>query len=324
MRHDFEYRLAYSSGAKPILEGRHLHIELDSTGVPPGGVHWQFSTRFRPSRSSYSDVLIETIIKMCKKHNLTPLDVRLSLQSGCGGRFVDVIFAKGADVLKVYENEISFDFYGTQPKVVDRGTPNPKHMALCIQLLPRKVNFNAVVDALRTDPRMLEAGRISDVWSLHRPESGVFTGKILALLELRTLNAAVAYEARAAVPGWFVFRGTAYLVRFCDRPMWCFDCRYNDKIAFHSLHTCPFIRCQTCRARDHASVNCPTRQAQVACKKRVPRELSDDVEDQEEDPSLTEVERKLAKLGVRNRFTGAVQLARDFGVLALSEDDLGN
>ncbi|KAJ9476657.1 hypothetical protein PHBOTO_000341 [Pseudozyma hubeiensis] len=335
---EFEYKLLYSRGAKPLMSGKHLHIELETTGVPPGGVRWAFSTRYRPSKPSYRNVLLQGILEMCKKHNLTPLEIR-PLQ---GGRsLVDVIFANGDDVMTVYEGELTFDFYGTQPELVDRAMPDRKHVALCIQTLPARTNLRALVPVLQEHPRISKAGTVVDVWSAHCSDSKQFKGKILVLLELFTQNGVVPLETRAAIPGWFVFDGVAYLVLFPDRPAWCVHCRYSERGPFHSRYTCPALVCATCAKHGHTSVDCGKRQKQVACKKPAAKrgddvddgdnedeDDDDDDDDDDETPRAASkgresMERRFAELGIRDGSAEAEELARDFGVLALSESDIG-
>ena len=334
MADEFEYRLVYSRGEKPFMNGNDLHIELETTGVPPGGVRWEFSTRYRVSKSSYRDVLLQSILEMCKKHNLTPLEIRHPIPQG-GRQFVDVVFANGKDVLKVYDGGFSFDFYGTTPELADRAMPERKHVGLCIQMLPSNSSLPQVLKALQDNVRIGKAGQIVDVWSLHCPASGRFGGKVLVLLELHTQKGVVPLEARAAIPGWFVFQNVAYLVRLPNRPAWCFHCRYDEHGSFHSMHTCPYTPCSTCKRKGHTSIACPKRQAQVAKKKRNGKNntaSSDDSDDDDVDdePRASTVgdrdsmERRFAELGIRGDSAEAEKLARDFGVLALSEDDISN
>ncbi|EST06438.1 hypothetical protein PSEUBRA_004337 [Kalmanozyma brasiliensis GHG001] len=327
MTSDYQYRLVHSRGARPVLGARDLHVEVETTGVPPGGVRYRFATRYRPSKSSYRDVLLERILEMCKAHKLTPLEIRSADRHG----YVDVIFANGDDVIKVYDKDISFDFYGTQPELFERATPDRRHVAMCIQTLPSSTNLNDVQVALKDDVRMRKAGQIVDIWSLHCPASGQFKGKVLVLLELHTRNGEVTLDTRAAIPGWFVFNGIAYLVRFPDRPTWCFTCRYDTLAPFHSMHTCPKAPCRTCKRSGHASVECKVRRAQVAKKQQGGRRATEDSSDDDEDetpraPSndRASMERRFAELGIRDRSEEAEELARDFGVLALSESDIGS
>ncbi|TKY90732.1 hypothetical protein EX895_000730 [Sporisorium graminicola] len=328
MSASYKYRLLYSQGGKPFMKGEDLYDELETNGIPSGGVRWQFSTRFRPSKSGFRDVLLESILDMCQKHKLTPLEIRHPLTQG-GRSFVDVIFAKGEDVLKVYEYEIAFDFYGSKPELVNRAIPVRKHIALCIQTLPALTNLAAVLAAVRANVRIREAGSIVDVWALHCADSGVFKGKVLVLLELTTQNDVVHLKARASIPGWFVFDGVAYLVRFPERPFWCFQCRYDERGSFHSMHTCPHYPCSVCKKKGHAAVNCAKRRAQIAKKKRADASSDDnDDDDDDERPRATSevgasMERRFAWLGIRGDSVEAEELARDFGVLALSESDIG-
>lgn len=327
---EFEYRLVSSRGREPVMAGKDLHVEVEPTGIPPGGVRWQFSTRYRTSKSSYRDVLLQSILEMCKKHNLTPLEIRHPLPQG-GRQFVDVIFANNEDVLEVYEGEFTFDFYGTEPELVDRAMPDRRHVALCIQMLPSDAQLPEVVTALEANDRIKKAGQIVDVWSVHDPASRKFNGKLLVLLELHTQKGAVVLAARAAIPGWFVFRNTAYLVRFADRPAWCFHCRYDEQAPFHSMHSCPSAPCNCCKKSGHASVRCPKRQAQVARKPRNGRSRTEWSEDEDDDRAVraastgdrASMERRFAELGIRGGSLEAEELARDFGVLALSESDIG-
>ncbi|CBQ67913.1 conserved hypothetical protein [Sporisorium reilianum SRZ2] len=327
----YKYRLLYSQGGKPFMSGEDLYFELETTGIPPGGVRWQFSTRYRPTKSSYRDVLLENILAMCKKHKLTPLEIRHPLPQG-GRGFVDVIFAKGEDVLKVYEGEITFDFYGSKPELVDRAMPVRKHVALCIQTLPSSSNLGEVLAAVKADARIQETGNVVDVWSLHCPDSDLFKGKVLVLLELATQNGVVPLKARASIPGWFVFNEVAYLVRFPDRPQWCFHCRYDQDGSFHSIHTCPHNSCSSCKKKGHTAVDCATRRAQIAKKKRGDARAdasSDEDDDDDRTPRATSearasMERRFAELGIRGDSAEAEELAQDFGVLALSESDIGS
>ncbi|SPO21094.1 uncharacterized protein UTRI_00571 [Ustilago trichophora] len=334
MVEEFEYRLVSSHGAEPVMAGQDLHVEVETTGIPPGGVRWQFSTRYRVSKSSYRDVLLQNILNMCKKHRLTPLEIRHPIPQG-GTQFVDVIFGNDDDVIKAYDGDIAFEFYGTELELVDRAMPNRKHVALCIQMLPSDSDMQEVLRALQENGRIRRAGKIMDVWSIHCRNSGRFNGKVLVLLELHTQKGAVTLEARTSIPGWFVFRNIAYLVRFADRPAWCFNCRYDEQMPFHSMHNCPVSPCSCCKKKDHTSVRCPTRQAQVARKPRNNQNQtlsSEDEDDGDDDDSAgkasvidrASMERRFAELGIRDRSAEAEQLARDFGVLALSESDIGN
>ncbi|KAJ1030186.1 hypothetical protein NDA16_001097 [Ustilago loliicola] len=331
----FEYRLLYSRGSKPQMTGPDLHIELETTGVPPGGVRWEFSTVYRPSKACYRDVLLQKILEMCSKHNFTALDIRQPKMRG-NVNFVDVIFAAEDEVLKVYDRELSFDFYGTQPKVVDRGICERKHVALCIQTLPSDSCPKQIVDVIKANPRIRRAGQVVDVWALHRPESRRFKGRVLVLLELHTQNGVVTLETRNAIPGWFVMNKVAYLVCFPDRPTSCFHCRYDETGSFHSHHACPAAPCSCCKKKDHAAVACPKRQAQISKKKKVTDKdedegsSSDEDDDHDHTPRAASkgdralMERRFAELGMRDGSEEAEELARDFGVLALSEDDIGN
>lgn len=308
----------------------HLLAELESTGVPPGGVRWQFSTRYRPSKSSYRDVLLESILDMCKKHNLSPLEIRQPT-SLCGSGFVDVIFANGEDVLKVYEEEITFDFYGSRPELVDRGMPDRNYVALCIQTLPSDTILDDLVKKLKADARIREIGTIVDVWSLHFPDSRAFKGKVLVLLELTRQEGGVPLKARASIPGWFVFNDVAYLVRYPDRPAWCFNCRYDETGSFHSMYTCPKRPCSSCKKKGHAAINCAKRRAQIAKKRGDTGADASNDEDDDDDraPRATSkvrasMERRFAELGIRGDSEEAEELACDFGVLALSESDIGH
>lgn len=330
---DLEYRLVYKRGSKAHMDGADLHVEVDTTGVPPGGVRWQFSTKFRGSKSCYRDVLLESILAMCTKHNVTPVEIRAPVINH-EGNFVDVVFAKEVDVLKMYEDGLKFDFYGTQPEPVQRGIPDRKHVALCIQSLPADTVLADVVKALQANARIKKAGQIVDVWSVHNRETRRFNGKVLVLLELQTQNGVVPLHVRAAVPGWFVYNDTAYLVRFPDRPAWCFHCRYDENGSFHSMHACPVRACVGCRKTGHKAIDCPKRQAQVAKKKsKNAADNNDESSDEEDDvqqprregtAGRASMERRFAELGIREGSQEAEELARDFGVLALSEDDIGN
>lgn len=327
MATEYQYRLVHSRGARPVLGAADLHVEVETTSVPPGGVRYRFTTRYRPSKSSYRDVLLQKILEMCKAHRLTALEVRPADRHG----YVDVIFANGDDVIKVYDKDISFDFYGAEPELFERATPDRRHVAMSIQTLPSSTNLHDVQEALKADVRLRKAGQIVDVWSLHCPSSGHFKGKILVLLELHVRNGEVTLDTRAAIPGWFVFNDTAYLVRFPDRPTWCFACRYDTHATFHSMHTCPKAPCRTCKKNGHTSVECKIRQAQVAKRQRGGRRAAGDSSDDDEDdtpraPSQdrASMERRFAELGIRDGSEEAEELARDFGVLALSESDIGN
>lgn len=335
---EFEYRLLWSRGPKPQMSGSDLHIELETTGVPPGGVRWEFSTLYRPSKACYRDVLLQKILEMCTIHKLTAIDIRQPKMRG-NINFIDVIFATEADVLKVYEEELSFDFYGTQPKAVDRGICDPKYVAVCIQTLPSDSCPKQLLAEIQSDQRIRKAGKVMDIWALHCPKSRRFKGKVLMLLELHTQNGVVSLETRAAVPGWIVVNKVAYLVRFPDRPTWCFHCRYDETAPFHSQHACPAGPCSCCRQKGHASVACPKRQAQIAKKKKKKADEDEDGESGTDDEDSDDdrmpravsnggerasMERRFAELGIRDGSEEAEELAGDFGVLALSEDDIGN
>ncbi|GAK62159.1 uncharacterized protein PAN0_001c0356 [Moesziomyces antarcticus] len=318
MEPEFEYRLLYKRGTAPVMKGADLRLELETTGVPPGGVRWELETRYRPSKVAYRDVMMQSILAMCKHHNLTPLEIRTPF-SQCSGSYIDVIFAKGEDVIKAYEDEITFDFYGTQPKVFDRGIPDSKHVAMCIQMLPADTNLQEVLEKVKSHPRIRQAGKVVDVWSMHHPHSTTFAGRVLVLLELHTEGDSVPLSARAAVPGWFEYRGRVYLVRFAGRPAWCFQCRYNEVGNFHSASTCPRMSCIACKQTGHTSVDCAKRQKQVAKKKL---KGHDQVGERRAVTSSEResMERRFAELGIRDQ--EARELARDFGVLALSESDI--
>lgn len=329
---DFTYRLLYKRGTKPFVGGEDLHAELETNGIPSGGVRWQFSTRYRSSKPSYRNVLLQSILEMCNEHKLTALEIRHPRSHG-GREFVDVVFDKADDALKVYDHEISFDFYGSRPELVDRGMPVRNHVALCIQMLPSDSDLNQVVAGLHADVRIQRAGQVIDVWSLHCPDTGKFMGKVLVLLELHTRKGLVTVQTRAAIPGWFIFRNIAYLVRFPDRPAWCVNCRYDAAGAFHTMYTCPSAPCCSCKKRGHTSVQCLKRQKQVAKKQKgSANEDSDGHEDDDRPRAGSEgarasIERRLAELGIRDDTPEAEELARNFGVLALSEDGfstLGN
>lgn len=324
----FEYQLVYKRGARPRMEGEDLHVELETTGVPPGAVRYQFTTtRFRGSKSSYRDVLLESILRMCETHRVTPLEIRHPSPQG-GQHFVDVILARESDVLKVYEDSISFDFYGTQPEIVQRGVPDRKHVTLCIQMLPFNTNLDDVVRALMANPRIRKAGQVVDVWSVHAPDTHKFNGKLLVLLELHTQNGVASLTARSAVPGWFVFQNVACLVRFPDRPAWCLECRYDETSPFHSMHTCPLTPCITCKKRSHTAVQCPKRQAQVTKKSSNLSNANSPSHNHQPRAApvgaRASLQQRLAPSGFRGGSQEADDLTRDFGVLALSEDGSSN
>lgn len=335
---EFEYRLLYSRGSKPHLSGPDLNIELESTGVPPGGIRWEFSTLYRPSKACYRDILLQKMLEMCTKHKLTALDIRQPKMRG-NVNFVDVIFATEQDVLKVYEEGLTFDFYGTKPEVTDRGTGDRKHVPLCIQTLPSDSCSQQIVEQIKANKRIRKAGQVVDIWALHCPESRRFKGKVLVLLELHTHDYVITLETRNAVPGWFVMNDVAYLVRFPDRPTWCFNCRYDETAPFHSIHACPKAPCSCCKQKGHAAVACPKRQAEIAKKKKEKKRAdsdedeysSSDEDDDDDDKSRAaftgdraSMERRFAELGIRDGSEEADELSQDFGVLALSEDGIKN
>ncbi|SNX81822.1 uncharacterized protein MEPE_00527 [Melanopsichium pennsylvanicum] len=330
MGEEFEYRIVYARENKPLIKAKDLHVEVETNAIPPGGVRWKFATRYRASRPSYRNVLLQSILDMCRQHKLTPLEIKHPHSQG-GYEFVDVTFASPEDVLKVYDGDITFDFYGTEPELIDRGIPDRKHVAMCVQMLPTDTDLQLVVKQLQENERIRQAGRIRDVWSLHCPTSGTFKGKVLVLLKLHTQRGLAPLDVRSAVPGWFVFNKTAYLVRFADRPGWCFNCRYDEKSPFHSVFSCPNAPCSTCGNKSHSSVQCSKRKALVARNAQKAKNTAsrDDPDDDfssrarsARDPAS--VERRFAELGIRDSSVEPDQLALDFDVLALSENDLSS
>lgn len=78
---------------------------------------------------------------------------------------------------------------------------------------------------------------------------------------------------------------------------------------------------------------CPKRQAQIAKKKKKADEDEDGESGTDDDRmpravsnggERASMERHFAELGIRDGSEEAEELAGDFGVLALSEDDIGN
>ncbi len=205
---------------------------------------------------------------MCRRHKLTPLEIRHPPAVN-GQHYVDVIFADGYEVNMAYDNDLTFEFYGTYPQPVSRGIPDFRHIAMCIQFLAADCDFKDVMAALHRNPRIRQAGRVIGAWAIDRADTATFSGRLLVLLELHTHYGLVSVGARTAVPGWFVYQERSYLVRSANRLAWCANasCRMDEQGSFHSMHTCPHTRCITCGTQQHTSVDCPRRQAQVAPKK---------------------------------------------------------
>lgn len=319
-----KYHLLYSREEEPSIRGENLHLELETTGIPDGGVRWQFITRYRPSKPSYRNVLLQAILEMCKKHELTPLEIRHPHCQG-GRSFVDVVFANKDDVIKVCNREITFEYYGTHPQLVNSAMPDRNHVALCIQILPRDVDLPAVERAILKHPQIRKVGHVLDIWSVHCPKSNQFEGSVLVLLELFTQQGVVPLETRASIPSWFVFNGVAYIVLFPNRPAWCFHCRYDESGVFHSRYTCPAIPCETCKKKGHTSVECAKRRMQVAKKQQDDGEFRVFINKQQDDTrtistARVSIQRQLGELGI-SPGSDMAELCCDFGVLALSEND---
>ncbi len=122
----------------------------------PAPYDGEFPTRFRISKPSYRNVLLESILEMCNENGVTPLEIRHPRAlNGC--EFVDVVFAKGDDVIKIYDNEVSFDFYGTRPELVDRANAIQEHVALCIKPFPPTATQRRVSELCKS---MLESTRL--------------------------------------------------------------------------------------------------------------------------------------------------------------------
>ncbi|PWZ02510.1 hypothetical protein BCV70DRAFT_196752 [Testicularia cyperi] len=263
---ELSYRLLCSKHPDPVIPAHEAVRAADPTPpltAAPSTVRWKLPSGFQRDRSDQRDVLYQSILGVCAFHKLEPVQVSFLRQDK--HQYVDVTMATPRQAEKAFDRHISIPYYDTQLQIHDAGIDaHPATMAFCIQFLPASVDLHALADKLQTDQRLERAGVIQDIWALFDIETGKFTGRVVVLFRLKACEGTPMFSARMSVPGHFVFQGKSYLVRFPNRPAWCFDCRFNETVEFHTMHTCPLSPCSTCKDPTHSAITCPTKCKRIA------------------------------------------------------------
>lgn len=250
------YRHLYSRNAEPLITGAELRELVVGYNVPPCTMRWKFETKFKRKASGNKDVILKHVLETCQKHKLEPVNISSPCDAG-PGQYVDVLFANGEDLMKAWNAELTFDFYGTQPGIVGRGSKLGSDMvAFEVKTLPFNTNLTTFVQMLQQDERLRQAGDIIDVWATEKTSTRRFQGVVLVLLQVHSVAGVPSVTARTKIPGYFVIKKVPYLVKYAGRPGWCQSCRRDDEASFHSIHACPNSKCVTCGKTDHSSVNC--------------------------------------------------------------------
>lgn len=250
------YRHLYSRGTEPLSTGAEVRELVTSHTVPPCTMRWRFETKFKRQKSGNKNVILKHILETCQEHQLEPISITNPSHAG-PGQYVDVLFANGDDLMKAWNAQLSFDFYGTQPSIVGRGSKlGSDVIAIEIKTLPARTDLTAFVQMLQKDDRLRQAGEIIDVWAAEKASDRTFQGIIFILFQVKSVAGVPSVAAKVKIPGHYVINEVAYPLRYAGRPDWCRYCRNDGKVSFHSVHACPKSKCITCGHMGHSSVAC--------------------------------------------------------------------